>query len=30
MRFVTGTWYGAPSFAYRVRGRRQRPVRFSF
>jgi cation diffusion facilitator CzcD-associated flavoprotein CzcO len=30
MRFVTGTWYGAPSFASRVRGKRQRPVRFSF
>jgi cation diffusion facilitator CzcD-associated flavoprotein CzcO len=30
MRFVTGTWYAAPSFAYRVRGKRQRPIRFSF
>src|SRR5947207_1588148 len=30
MRFVTGTWYSAPSFAYRVRGKRQRPIRFSF
>jgi hypothetical protein len=30
MRFVTGTWYSAPAFAARVRGRHGPPVRFSF
>jgi hypothetical protein len=30
MRFVTGSWYAAPSLASRVLGRRQRPLRWSF
>jgi FAD-dependent urate hydroxylase len=30
MRFVTGTWYGAPEFALKALARRRLPVRFSF
>jgi cation diffusion facilitator CzcD-associated flavoprotein CzcO/predicted ATP-grasp superfamily ATP-dependent carboligase len=30
MRFVVGTWYAAPSLTRNIRGRRQKPLSFSF